>query len=49
MSTCNLFLAGFRLTKKRITSMGIISAFEINPGKKTVWFKRIIEVNPIIK
>jgi hypothetical protein len=32
---CKRFLPGFRLTKKKITSMGIISAFEIKPGKKS--------------
>jgi hypothetical protein len=49
MNPCNLFLKGFILTKKKITSIGIIIALEIKPGKKTGWFKRIIELNPIIK
>jgi hypothetical protein len=32
-----------------MTSTGIINAFEIKPGKKTGWSKRIIEISPITK
>jgi hypothetical protein len=34
INKCNLLLKGFILTKNRIASAGIISAFEIKPGKK---------------
>jgi hypothetical protein len=49
ISFCNLFERGFTFAKKRIIRTGIIRALETNPGQKTDWFRRMMQIIPIKK
>jgi hypothetical protein len=44
-----LFERGFTFAKKRIIRTGIIRALETNPGQKTDWFRRMMQIIPIKK